>query len=252
MRTSTQVYADPAVVRRAGPETGRATVDRAIGLLAGRTRCRLADAQRHLLRMAHEQDRDLADVAAGVIALLDIPEGDGPPPAAFPILPPAPSRHSEPWLATVQRILDVLHGAAALLRPVRDEDGRLVDLVFAAVSPEATGPGGRHGRSLIGTPLSDHLPPELQAERWAIYAKVLDTGEPAELPRFRTLDERYSVRAHRLGGAILLSWVSHADRPGESERLASTERLGNLGWGEWNLVSGEVYWSEQLYRIYER
>ncbi|MGX6605312.1 PP2C family protein-serine/threonine phosphatase [Micromonosporaceae bacterium Da 78-11] len=39
---------------------------------------------------------------------------------------------------------------------------------------------------------------------------------------------------------------------GESERVAGTERLGNLGWGEWDLVSGHIYWSAQLYRIYGR
>jgi serine phosphatase RsbU (regulator of sigma subunit) len=39
---------------------------------------------------------------------------------------------------------------------------------------------------------------------------------------------------------------------GLGDRLASTERLGNLGWGEWDLVTGQVYWSDQLYRIYER
>jgi serine phosphatase RsbU (regulator of sigma subunit) len=30
------------------------------------------------------------------------------------------------------------------------------------------------------------------------------------------------------------------------------EQLGNLGWGEWDAVTGEVHWSPQLYRIYER
>ncbi|MEU8244215.1 SpoIIE family protein phosphatase [Actinoplanes missouriensis] len=36
------------------------------------------------------------------------------------------------------------------------------------------------------------------------------------------------------------------------ERLAGMEELGKLGWGEWDLVSGEIYWSPQIYRIYER
>ncbi|GIF15494.1 PP2C family protein-serine/threonine phosphatase [Actinoplanes teichomyceticus] len=98
-----------------------AAVERAVGLLAGRARCRLADAYRHLLRIAAEQRRHPADVAARVIALLD--HVDGPPP----------------------------------------------------------------------------LPPALIADR-----------------------------------------------------LAAVEELANLGWGEWDLTTGEVYWSPQLYRIYER
>jgi serine phosphatase RsbU (regulator of sigma subunit) len=36
------------------------------------------------------------------------------------------------------------------------------------------------------------------------------------------------------------------------DRLAEVEELANLGWGEWDLVTGEVYWSPQLYRIYQR
>ncbi|HET6529926.1 MAG TPA: SpoIIE family protein phosphatase, partial [Actinoplanes sp.] len=61
-----------------------------------------------------------------------------------------------------------------------------------------------------------------------------------------------SVRAFRLGESLLLSWVRHDPAGPESDRVASTERLGNLGWGEWDLVSGEVRWSAQLYRIYQR
>src|SRR4051812_44253688 len=61
-----QAYVDAVQDMRPGghrpPDAGRATVDRAVGLLAGRTRCRLAEAHRHLLRMAAAQNRDVADV----------------------------------------------------------------------------------------------------------------------------------------------------------------------------------------------
>ncbi|BAL90033.1 putative magnesium/manganese-dependent protein phosphatase [Actinoplanes missouriensis 431] len=46
--------------------------------------------------------------------------------------------------------------------------------------------------------------------------------------------------------------ASSAARVRVEERLAGMEELGKLGWGEWDLVSGEVYWSPQIYRIYER
>lgn len=35
-------------------------------------------------------------------------------------------------------------------------------------------------------------------------------------------------------------------------RLARTERLGNLGWAEWDLSTDTVHWSDQLFEIYER
>ncbi|WIM99209.1 SpoIIE family protein phosphatase [Actinoplanes oblitus] len=43
-----------------------------------------------------------------------------------------------------------------------------------------------------------------------------------------------------------------SDRRQVADRLAEVERLASLGWGEWDLVTGEVYWSPQLYRIYQR
>ena len=232
-------------VRRPAGDGGRATVDRAtvdraIGLLAGRTRCRLAEAHRRLLQMAADQNRDIVDVAAGVISLLDVPEPAGTPAGV------------EPWLSAVQAVLDRLPGQAALLTPVRDRSGRLSDLVYAATSPEMATVDGRHGRQLIGTRLVEHVHELVVCERWAAYARVLDTGEPAEVGPFRFGEAQYTVRMHRLGSGLFMTWVRHADLAGESDRIADTEQLGNLGWGEWDLVSGEVRWSAQLYRIYER
>ncbi|OJF14724.1 SpoIIE family protein phosphatase [Couchioplanes caeruleus] len=260
--------------KRPSEDAARAVVDRAVGLLAGRTRCRLTDAHRHLLRMSAEQCRDLADVAAGVISLLDVPEHrsdgaallvppyssptPGPSPASDPSLAPGSSpaaglvRRPEAWQPLVQAVLDAMPGQHALLIPVRDHAGRLADLEFAATSPEATAADGRHGRSLIGTRISSHFPQTLVSGRWLVYERVLDTGEPAEIGPFEHAGNRYSVRAYRLGPGLLVTWEQHGHRPVESDRIAATERLGNLGWGEWNLVSGEVRWSEQLYRIYER
>src|SRR5258708_31476265 len=72
-------------------DAGRATVDRAVGLLAGRTGCRLAEAHRHLLRVTAEQGRDVVDSAAAVIRLLDVPSpiaDRGPPPTPTEIPTP--------------------------------------------------------------------------------------------------------------------------------------------------------------------
>jgi hypothetical protein len=56
----------------------------------------------------------------------------------------------------------------------------------------------------------------------------------------------------RLVSAALAGVSPPVEPAGGAARIAGTERLGNLGWGEWDLVSGEIYWSPQLYRIYER
>ncbi|GAA4603092.1 serine phosphatase RsbU (regulator of sigma subunit) [Actinoplanes octamycinicus] len=111
-----QAFAETASDRRLAAGTA---VERAVGLLAGRARCRAVDAYRHLMRIAAEQRREPAEVAVRMLGLLDSAAGPGP-------LDPA------------------------------------------------------------------------------------------------------------------------------TDRLAAVERLASLGWGEWDLITGEVYWSPQLYRIYQR
>jgi serine phosphatase RsbU (regulator of sigma subunit) len=247
-----------ASARAVPADPSRATVDRAVGLLAGRTGCRLSEAHQHLLQMAANQNRNVADIAAGVISMLD---GPGPADASRPPVPPVfPSprspedgaRVAEPWLAVVQAVLDLLPGHSALLLPVRDRGGRLADLIYSACTPEAITPDGRHGWQLIGTRLGEQFPATLGSDRWMAYERVLDTGEPADIGPFTLGEGVYTVRACRLGSALFATWSDHRPEGGDSERIAGTEQLGNLGWGEWNPVSGEVRWSAQLYQIYER
>jgi serine phosphatase RsbU (regulator of sigma subunit) len=258
------VYAEAVGhLRAASGEAERSTIDRAVGLLAGRARCRVAEAHRHLLRTAAERRQEVAEVAASVLRLLDSAEPIGLPESlprlvataldGSPAGPPAaPVRRFEPWLAMVQRVLDVVPGMTAYLMPERDDDGALTDLIWAAVSPEAVATNGVRGSRLIGTRVST-LPDLVGSERWTTYQAVLDTGCPAKVQSFRHGDATWSVRAHRLGQGLVLSWTRHAaESIATAERLAGTERLGNLGWGEWDLVSGEIFWSPQLYRIYER
>lgn len=258
------VYAEAiGYLRPAAGEAERSMIDRAVGLLAGRARCRVAEAHRHLLRTAADRRQDVAEVAASVLRLLDNAEPAGLPDSLPRLVdsavngtPPGPSmgpvRKFEPWLAMVQRVLDVVPGMSAFLVPERDDRGVLTDLVWGAASPEAVAVNGMRGSRLIGTGVSA-LPGVVGSERWNTYQAVLDTGCPAEVTPFRAGDAMFSVRVHRLGQGLVVNWTRRAaEGPGTAERIAGTERLGNLGWGEWDLVSGEIYWSPQLYRIYER
>jgi serine phosphatase RsbU (regulator of sigma subunit)/PAS domain-containing protein len=259
----------------AAGEAARSSVDRAVGLLAGRARCRLAEAHRHLLRTAAERHQDVAEVAASVLRLLDTADPATDPGHAeslpglvtsalsgsalsgsalsgsAPLV--APVRRFEPWLAMVQQVLDVMPGMSAYLTPERDGQGALTDLIWAAVSPGAVAPNGLRGARLIGLRTSHSFASVVGSDRWPTYQSVLDTGCPADVGPFPSGDGLYSVRAHRLGHGLLLNWTRQAAEPaGEAARIAGTERLANLGWGEWDLVSGEIYWSPQLYRIYQR
>lgn len=228
---------------RAEPDGGRVAVERAIGLLAGRARCRMAEAHRHLSRVAAERRCDVAELARRVIRLLDSAE-PGPLPETVPLLvaaalvDPAPAvTTAEPttWLATVQGVLDSLPGMTGYLTGEWDEGGRLVDLVWAAASPAAVTPDGRSGAQLVGSRLSrqasqSELPAadrhtagqqedgDEQDERWAAYQRVLETGEPADLD-----GAGFVLRVRRLGPGLLISWERVAGPP-DADRLAEVER----------------------------
>jgi serine phosphatase RsbU (regulator of sigma subunit)/PAS domain-containing protein len=245
-----------------GGDAGRLTVERAVGLLAGRARCRTTEAYRHLLRMASERRCDVADLAGRVVRLMDNAEAvaDIPAPETVPQLVAAALAGSpepvepgpSPWLAVVQGVLDSLPGMSGYLTADVDDTGRLVDLVWAAASPEAVTPDGRRGAQLIGLPVSRHYPEVIAGDRWQVYQGVLNTGVPADLGPVRVAEADFSIRAGRLGPGLLISWERLPDPDREADRIDGMEQLGNLGWGEWDLVSGEIYWSPHLYRIYER
>ncbi|HWS31797.1 MAG TPA: SpoIIE family protein phosphatase [Actinoplanes sp.] len=208
---------------RAEPDSGRVAVERAVGLLAGRSRCRLAEAHRHLSRVAAERRCEVAELARRVIRLLDSAE-PGPLPETVPLLvaaalvnpaPVLPAAESTSWLATVQGVLDSLPGMTGYLTGEWDSAGRLGDLVWAAVSPSAVAPDGRRGAQLIGSRLCRR---GVSQERWAAYQRVLDSGEPADLD-----GTDFVVRARRLGPGLLISWERAAGSP-DAVRLAEVER----------------------------
>jgi serine phosphatase RsbU (regulator of sigma subunit)/anti-sigma regulatory factor (Ser/Thr protein kinase) len=248
----------------------RRLVDRAAGLLAGRVGCTVREAQGHLLRIAGEQRRDPGDVAAEVLSVLDVPAATGRSPAARGVVEevlgarPVVRRpdHGDLSLPAeiVQDILDGLPGAYSWLVPVRDEAGELVDFETGAASPEAVDVTGRTGAQLIGVRIAEAYPSIRDGAIWAAYRDALADGRPREVGPYTYQDSTdgtpaesvYSIRVYRLGAGVLVGWIRHDEEARQGERIAQTERLGNLGWGEWDLLTGQVVWSEGMYRIYER
>jgi serine phosphatase RsbU (regulator of sigma subunit) len=252
-------------------------VARAAGLLAGRVGCRVREAHVHLLEMAQEQGRELAEVAADVLAVLEeqsISDTDGRLSSAVTgALRPPTSRNTgrvsvrgtttaeaiDPDPTTVQQILDALPGAHSWLLPVRDAAGQVVDYVTKAASPEAGDVTGRRGAQLVGVRVREAYPTVVDGPVWHAYRRALADGSPRAMGPMTYTDDadglpteaRFSVRVHRLGPGLLVSWTIHDDAR-HSERIAQTERLGKLGWCEWDLISGQLVWSDELYRIYER
>ncbi|MEW9550387.1 PP2C family protein-serine/threonine phosphatase [Nonomuraea sp. NPDC050783] len=252
---------------------------RASGLLAGRAGCRVGEAHAYLVRLAAERRRPVEELAAELLAAME-----GMPPAGEPALaatveaalptlptPPGPLGHLAPpppepppsrqaWVESVRQVLGALPDRHVLLLPLHDAAGRVTDYVLAAASPSVEDLSGRRGTELTGRRMSEIYPTVVNGPIWDAWLRTLRDGRPREVgpvPYASTAERApadilLTVRVWPVGGGLLNSWVRHDEETRLAERVAHTERLGNLGWGEWDLVTGKVIWSEGLYQIYER
>ncbi|MEU9387526.1 SpoIIE family protein phosphatase, partial [Streptomyces sp. NPDC048279] len=187
--------------------------------------------------------RAVARLCAGRLAALGTPSE-----------PPAPD-----FSRTVQSVLDALPGATVLLTPLRTLAGDVEDYRIEAATPNAVDILGRSGRELVGAHILESYPSVAGESLWQGYLKALD-GEPYEGEPYvheeavagTTVRAAYSVRASRLGDGLLVTWQRHDLEGRQEQRLADMQRLGNLGWVNWNLLTRQVHWSPQVYTILGR
>ncbi|MEU8842909.1 SpoIIE family protein phosphatase [Streptomyces roseus] len=163
-------------------------------------------------------------------------------------------------VAAVQKIFDVLSGAAILLSPLRSPTGEVEDYRIEAAAPESVDVAGRRGKELVGRRVLETYPTVAGTPLWHGYLDALETGSTYEGEPFSYREvvagvpatSVYSVRATRLAGRLIVSWVRHDAGAREANRLAALQRLGNLGWADWNLTTDTINWSEQVYAIFDR
>jgi serine phosphatase RsbU (regulator of sigma subunit) len=159
-------------------------------------------------------------------------------------------------VAVVRAVLSAVPAGCSWLLPVRDDDGGIVDFEVSA----ASGRGDdihRRGVGRVGGLLSELYPSMVDGPLWRTYLDVARTGAPATVPDFHyqqrlagvVAESRFEVSVEPVLGGLLVWWqrVDEAER-----RLDRTERLGSLGWSEYDLISGRVDWSPGMYRIFER
>ncbi|MFI0806065.1 SpoIIE family protein phosphatase [Streptomyces echinatus] len=158
---------------------------------------------------------------------------------------------------TVQAVFDALPGAVILLTPLRSAAGEVEDYRIEAATPEAVDVFGRTGRDMVGRHILESYPSVAGEPLWQGYLQALDTGEPFEGEPFAYQDvvgevpvtATYTVRAARLGDGLVVSWLRHDPRERQEQRLADVQRLGNLGWANWNLITQEISWATQTYAV---
>jgi PAS domain-containing protein len=160
------------------------------------------------------------------------------------------------WL---QGVLDALPVATFLLAPVRDDDRRIVDFVIDYASPEAGEPYGQDAADLVGRRLLDARPELAGTGVFEAYRQVALSGagwrqeaRPEPMLIDGTTEQRTVSRsAVRLGEGLLVAWRTH-DAEAQLTRLRRVEELGDIGYWEWDLVSGAAFWSPGMYQIFDR
>ncbi|WP_158277884.1 ANTAR domain-containing protein [Pseudosporangium ferrugineum] len=160
----------------------------------------------------------------------------------------------------VEAVLETLPGSFALLAPVRDDEGRVVDFRFDRCSPEAMDAAGRTAEQICGRRMLDLHPYATTNGIFQGYVQALETGEPFHLPPTATsvmtshgrLPVVLSSRASRFGDGLLAHWRYHDDEQRMAAHLERLQRAADAGWSEWDFVTGETTWSAQTYRILYR
>ncbi|MFG2576500.1 SpoIIE family protein phosphatase [Streptomyces sp. NPDC048481] len=161
----------------------------------------------------------------------------------------------------VQSVFDRLSVAAVLLAPQACDDAEgVADFRIDAATGGAVDALGRSGRDLVGLRFLECWPEFAAEPLWQGCLRALGGEEAYESEPFARQQSVagsselavYTARAARLGDGLVVSWARYDPSDRQQQRLADVQRLGNLGWATWNLVTGEGDWSSQVFAILER
>ena len=128
----------------------------------------------------------------------------------------------------IRAVLDSLPDPVVLLEAIRDDDGVIVDFVFADANAAALAINRTTADDLIGGRLLNWFPEHGPSGLLDVYAQVVETGSPVALNNqayaheFTPGQTRYfDIRASKVGDGITLTWRDRSDR--HAVRLALEE-----------------------------
>lgn len=149
-------------------------------------------------------------------------------------------RESETRLRTC---LDSMLDCFALLRAVRDEQGRIVDFEYEYLNAAACENNGRSLEDTVGHRLLELMPGQ-RGELFEKYVRVVETGEPWVIyampyeDRFvggRHLRAWFDVRAVKLGDGLSYAWRDVTEQVRVEEALRESEQLFRGGFEQSSL-----------------
>jgi PAS domain-containing protein len=156
-------------------------------------------------------------------------------------------------------LLDGVLESAALLRPLRDRDGRITDFVIEHTNERFADPAGRPRGSLTGLPLLEAYP--LFAAEGGLFERIKRVHSTGAPYRSQSMVLRFpgspappavvaAVGLARFGDGVLLSWRIPEGDARLADLLQHAQRISQIGAFEENLTTGEITWTEQLSALY--
>jgi serine phosphatase RsbU (regulator of sigma subunit)/PAS domain-containing protein len=255
----------------------RAIVEQATGLLAGQLNVRLSTAFENLGMIAQQTGTTVSEAAYLLLHSLGTDETDltlpssGKPDTTIfsreAVLSKAkqlratgtPTGSKNADRPDLERLADLIPLPAIVLTPLSDDDGNITDFTLSYGNNEARFVGG-NTRPTPPATLLQVFPDLATSGLIPTYAHAVRTGAPVKLDlfpfqgmvegeyRIQTVD----IRAQPHNGQLLVTWRTHDAASERARRVADAERLGHIGWAEWNLYSDEVTWSYELYAMHGR
>ncbi|MFD0903258.1 PP2C family protein-serine/threonine phosphatase [Actinomadura sediminis] len=155
-------------------------------------------------------------------------------------------------------VLDGALDSAAHLVPVRGPEGDVADFLYAALNGQAKDLFGRGAEELTGRRLLQTDPGTALTGLFEEYVGVL--GGAGTLERGSIMyttaqsglsrTSRMSVRCVQVPTGVCVVWRYHSREDRLARRLERVERLAQLGFGEWDLVTGAAEWTPQMLANY--
>lgn len=163
-----------------------------------------------------------------------------------------------------RQAIDNMLDSVMMCSPVRDADGRVVDLHVDYVNRAAVEVGGRPPEELRGRVMSEAWPMLADTPLFEQYLRIAETGEAVVLDHQAYEDVIdgvavwgvFDIRASRIGDSLFLVWRDVTERASRErellehqEALAEAQRIAHVGSWRWEADDDAVTWSDEFYRI---
>ncbi len=130
----------------------------------------------------------------------------------------------------------------------------MADFLYADLNGLARDMFGRGREELTGQRLLRTDPGAVLSGLFDEYVAVLEEGTPMErdsimystAQRGLSRSSRMSVRCVRVPTGVCVTWRYHVAEDRIARRLERVERLALIGFGEWDLATGEADWTPQM------